>query len=200
MHRTISKGRHSSLCTWCATGTFPPARADRLRRSGPGLPRGRPAAVAPVLGGYSAGDRRGSQPIAVRGRGARPQPALGESRCPRRGRGEADGQRDHERRRAPGDSAVRRKLRDPRPRQHQVRHEKRRDLNPEGTSRAYKGTRWTDTFPDRTSQPEQAATLKSDELNLFDSTVVAVSSVARRTPWRRLSACSSSQSPTPGRR
>ena len=33
-------------------------------------------------------------------------------------------------------------------------------------------------FPDRTSQPEQAATLKSDELNLFDSTVVAVSSVA----------------------
>lgn len=37
---------------------------------------------------------------------------------------------------------------------------------------------------------EQAATLKADELNLFDSTVVAVSSVATSTRWRRHSACS----------
>ena len=39
-------------------------------------------------------------------------------------------------------------------------------------------TNGTVSSRDRTAQHDQAATLKSDELNLFDSTVVAVSSVA----------------------
>ena len=59
----------------------------------------------PLLGGHPARHRRRSQPPAGRGRGACPQPALGKPRRPRRRRGEAAGQRDHERRRAHGDSA-----------------------------------------------------------------------------------------------
>jgi len=49
---------------------------------------------------------------------------------------------------------------------------------------------------------EAEATLRADELNLFDSTAVAVSSVARPTRWPPPSGSSSSSpaSPMPDRR